>query len=125
LAGDEALALDYSHDESRDVIFPVGIEAGHLCSLAANERTGILATGISKTGDDSLSHLRIKFSGCEVVEKEQRCRALYSNIVHAMIHEIRPDCLVQVHRKSDLQFCAYTIGTRDQYGITILCAQSE
>ena len=87
-------AFDRADDESGEIVFAVGVEAGHLRGLAANQRAAVLlarardpSTICSATSGD-------KLAGRQVVEEEQRRRALNQDVVDAVVHEVRADRVV-------------------------------
>ena len=45
VTGNELVALDDADDEAGQVVFAVGVEAGHLRSFAADERASVLFAG--------------------------------------------------------------------------------
>ena len=53
-AGDDLLAIDHAHNESREIVFAIGIESRHLRRLAANQRAAVVLAGISDALDNLL-----------------------------------------------------------------------
>ena len=64
--------IDDADDEAGDVVFTVGVEAGHLGRFAADQRAAVLAAAARDAGDDLLGDRRRQPARREVVEKEQR-----------------------------------------------------
>jgi hypothetical protein len=56
----------------------------------------------------------LEFFAADVIQKKKRTGAQDCNVIYAVVHQIRPDGVVLVHRKPDLQFCANAIHARDQ-----------
>ena len=56
-----------------------------------------------------------ELSGRNIIEKEQRPRALDQNVVDAMIDQIATDRVVNSGVESDLQFGADAVGGSDQH----------
>ncbi len=116
-AGDDLLAIDHAHDEACQVVLAVGVEAGHLGSLAADQRAAIVLAGIGNAGDHFLGDFGLQLAGGEVVHEEHGRRALHGNVVDAVVHQISADGVVQVHLEGDLQLGAHAIDAGDQHRI--------
>ena len=52
-AGDELVAIDGADDEAGQVVFAVGVEAGHLRGFAADERAAVGLAGLRQAADDA------------------------------------------------------------------------
>ena len=113
---DDPLALDDADDEAGDVVFAVGVEAGHLRGLAADQRAAVLAAGARHAADDLLGDLRRQASGREIVEKEQRLGALHEDVVDAVVDQIGADRVVTAGHEGDLQLRADAVGARHEHG---------
>ena len=55
LAVDQALAFDGADDEAGEIVLTVGVEAGHLGGLAAQQRTAVVLAAARQALDDLLS----------------------------------------------------------------------
>ena len=104
MAVDYLFTIDNPNDESRDVIFAFGIEARHLSRLAAQQHAVVGATPDRNSFNNAGDCVRCQLSGRDVIEKEERPRALDQNVVGAVIHEIASDGVVNASRERDLQF---------------------
>ena len=51
-AGDDLFALDYADDESGEIVFALGIEAGHFGGFAADQRAAVVLAGFGQPFDD-------------------------------------------------------------------------
>src|SRR5215469_5371284 len=102
-SGNNAIALHHPDDKSCYVVLAVGVEAGHLGGLSADQSATVLAASVRQTGDDFLGDLRIEFSAGKIVEKEKRSSALHGNIVHTVVHQITADRVVQIHLEGYFQ----------------------
>src|SRR5205807_1098005 len=100
---------DNADDEARDVIFAIGIETRHLGSFATEQHATIFATAVRDAFDDARDYFRRELSGRNVVEKEERPRALDEDVVDAVIHEIAADRVVNSGRERHFQFRADAI----------------
>ena len=83
--------LDRADDEAGEIVFAVGIEARHLRGFATEQRAPVLAAAPSEPFDDLLGDIGLQSARRQVVEEEQRPRALHEDVVHAVIDEIQPD----------------------------------
>ena len=124
-ASDDALAFDYANDEPCNVVLSVGVETGHLCRLSPDQRAAILATGIGDAGNHFLGYLGIKVAAGEIVEKKKRGCALHCDVVHAVIHEVRADRMVQIHLKGNFELRSHAVCARDQHRVVIFLAERE
>ncbi len=84
-------AIDDPDDEADQLVVPDLIEAGHLRGLAAEQSTAILAAPIRDTGYERDQLVGLELARADVVEKEERTRALHQDIVDAVIDEIPAD----------------------------------
>ena len=119
-AGNDFVAGDGSDDGSGEIVLVVGIEAGHLGGFAADEGAAVGAAGFAETLDDGLDGGVVELAGGEVVEEEERGRALYGDVVDAVVDEVLADGVVDAQFEGDLQFCAYAVHRGDEYGIWVL-----
>ena len=63
------------------------------------------------TRHNLLEHLGVEPSERDIIEEEERCRALNENVVDAVVHEIVSNRIVSVRLDRDLQLGADTVGT--------------
>ena len=118
-AGHDFFALDDAHDKSGKIVFALGVEAGHLGRLAADQRAAIVFAGVGKSFDDFLGDFGFEFSRGQVIHEEQRCGALHGDVVDAVIDQVRSDGVVDLHFEGDFEFSADAIDARDENGIEI------
>ena len=104
-----------ANDATSDIVFALAIHAGHLRSLASQQRATSGSTCARKAKKQLLEHATLQSFAADVIEEEQRARAKRSDVVYAMIYEIRANGVVLVDRKRDLQFRPDTVDTRDQH----------
>ena len=55
----------------------------------------------------------------EVVEKEQRLRALHHHVVHAHRHEVDTDAVVALLLEGELELGADAVGARNQHRLAV------
>jgi hypothetical protein len=101
-------------DGTAEVIFPRLIEAGHLGGFAADEGAMVLGAGLGEAAEDVFEDAGLEFAGAEVIEEEERFRAEHGDVVNAMVHEVRTDSVVLVHREGDLELRAHAIHAADE-----------
>ena len=92
-------ALDRADREAGEVVIALGIHAGHLRRLAADQRAADLAAGAGDAGDDVRGGRDVELAGGEVVEEEQRLGALHDEIVDAHGDEVDADGVVPAGRR--------------------------
>ena len=64
---------------------------------------------------DGLDDGVIERAGGEVVKKEQWCRALHGDVVHAMVNEVLADRVVDVELEGYFEFGAYAVCGGDEH----------
>src|SRR5438067_4056026 len=108
-------SIDDAHNETGNIIFTVGIEARHLSGFAAEQHAAIFATAVGDAFDNVGDRVRRKLAGGDVVEKEERPRALYQNIVDTVVDEIASDRVVNSGGERNLQFRADAVCGSNQH----------
>ncbi len=121
-AVDDFRLLHRADDEAGDVVLAIGVEAGHLGGLASDQRAAVFGARASDAADDLLRHGRRETSGREIVEEEQRLRALDQDVVDAVVHQISADGVVLIHHERDLELGADAVGARDQHRLPVAVA---
>src|SRR5260370_625208 len=121
-AGDDAVTLDYADDESGEIIFAMGIEAGHLRGFSADQGAAVVLAGVGQTFHNFFGNFGLKFAGGEVIHEEERRSALDRNVIHAMVYQVGADGVVDLHFEGKFQLCPYAVHARNQDGIGILQA---
>jgi len=118
LTGDDVGAVDAADDGACQVVFAVGIEAGHLGGLAADEGAAVGAAGLGEPADDGLNRLAVllpELAGGEVVEEEERRGALYGDVVDAVVDQVGANGVVNAEFEGDLELGADAVGRRDEH----------
>ena len=113
-AFDEEWLVDDAHDEAGDVVVVISVEAGHLGSLAADERAAVFLARARHSADHIRHDFRPQASGRVVVEKKKRTRALHEDVVNAVAHEIVADGVVDPHRLRDAKLRPDAVGRGDE-----------
>jgi len=110
----------HAHDRAADVIFTRLVKARHLRRLAADQRAVVLRAGAGETLDDLRENMRLQLARAQVIQEEQRLRAQHRDVVDAMVHQIRTNGVMLVHRERDLQLGAHAVHGRHQDRLAIL-----
>ena len=113
---DDLLLIDNAGAVAREVVFVLGVEAGHLGGLAADERGVGLNTALAHALYDVGNTLRHVLAAGDIVEEEQRLCTAADNVVHAHCHAVDADGVVLIHEEGDFELCAYAVGPGDQHG---------
>ena len=113
-AVEQGLALDDADDEAGQVEIARRVEPRHLGRLAAEQRQAVLAAGVGAAADQVADHARVEHADGDVVEEEQRPRALHEDVVDAVLHEVAPDRVVDARALGDLELGADAVGAGDQ-----------
>src|SRR5206468_7585360 len=92
------------------------IHSGHLGRLAADEGAAGLPATVGDAGDDSARGLHLELAAGEVVEKEQRLRALGEKVVDAHGDQVDADRRVPAGVDGDLELGADAVigGNQDR-----------
>ena len=97
-------------DRAGDVVIAGSVEARHLGRLAAEKRRAVLAARPRDALDDALDQARLDFSRGDVVQEEERPRALHQDVVHAVVHEIGAARVVAGHLDRHLELGPDAVG---------------
>jgi hypothetical protein len=116
-SGDEFVAVNDSDDEAGEIVFALDVKAGHLRGFATDEGAAVGAAGVGESGDDFFGDLGIEAAGGEVVEEEERGRALDGDVVDAVIHEVGADGVVDFEGEGEFELGADSVGGGDEDGI--------
>ena len=109
-AGDHLVAVDSANNEAGEIVFAIGVEAGHLGGFATDEGDGVGAAGLGHAGDDALSDLRVEAAAGEVVEEEEGRGTLDGDVIDAMVDEVGADGGVQAQLEGDFELGADAVG---------------
>ena len=107
-------ALHRADREAREIEIALGIEAGHLRRLAADQRAARFPARMRDALDHDGRRFDIQLAARVIVQKEQRLRALHDDVVHAHRNQILADAAEQAGLDRDLELGADAIGRGDQ-----------
>ena len=107
--------LDRADREAGEIVVAVPVVLRHLRGLAPEQRAPGLAAAVGDARDDRWGGVLVELAGCEVVEHEQRLRALRQEVVDAHRDQVEPgDLMAAALRFKQLQLGADAVGRRDQ-----------
>ena len=106
-----------AHDAAGQVVFIRRIKARHLGGLSADERAANFAAGVGKAAHNVGDDLSADFSRCQIVQKEERPRAVHCDVVGRMEHEVACGTFMPVGGKSDLELGAHAVHAGNQHGV--------
>src|SRR5438876_369421 len=95
-------AIHDSNDETGNIVFAIGIKAGHLRRFSTDQCAACLFTGSCNALNDRDDDFRFQSTGGDIIHKEERFRTLHENVVDAVIHEVATHGVVATHHHSDL-----------------------
>ena len=113
-AGDQLVLVHDADDEAGQVVFAIGVEAGHLRGFAADEGASVGTAGLGEAAHHGFCHFSVEPAGGQVVEEEQRRRTLYRDVVHAVIDQVGAHGVVHAEGKGDFELGADAVGARNQ-----------
>jgi hypothetical protein len=108
-----------AHDEAGEVVVAGRVGARHLRGLPADERAAELRAAAGEAGHDGLHALGVHAPERDVVEEEQRHRALHEDVVHAVRDEVVAHGVVHAGRDRDLDLGADAVGGGDEDGLPV------
>ena len=111
--------LDDADAEPGQVVLAVGVEAGQLGGLAADQRAAGLLAAVGDAGDHPLGDADVELAGGEVVEEEQRLGAGHGHVVDAHRDQVDADRVVAPGQERELQLGADAVGARHQQRLAV------
>ena len=120
LASNDPVAFHHTHNKPRQIVLAIGIEAGHLGRLPADQGAAVMLTGIRDAFHHLLGDRRFQLSRRQIVHKEQRRGALHGNIVDAVVHQVSAHGGMQAHREGNLELRSYAIHAGDKHRVQVL-----
>ena len=101
-----------AHDRAAHVVFAGLVKARHLRRFAADERAMVFRAGAGEALDDFGEDVRLQLARAEIIKEKQRLGAQHGDVVDAMVHEVRADGVVPVHREGDFELGADAVHGR-------------
>ena len=126
LAGiDQFRFFHRTHGEAGQVVFARRVHVGHLGGFTADQRAAGDFTAFGDAGHDIHGGLDVELAGGEIVEEEQRFRALHQHVVHAHRDQVLADAVVAVELLGQDQLGAHAVGAGDQHRLAIAAREVE
>ena len=113
-ARQQPVAFGGADREAGEVVVALGIHAGHLRRLAADQGAAGAPAAFGDAGDDATSGVDIEPAAGIVVEEEQRLGALDHDVVDAHRHQVDADRVGNARLDRDLELGADAVGARDE-----------
>ncbi len=107
-------ALGRADRKAREVEVAVGVEARHLRGLAPDQRAAGLGATRGDPPDDRFGDALVELAGGEIVEEQQRLRALDDDVVDAHRDEVDPDRVADPALDRDFHLGADAVVGGDQ-----------
>ena len=115
--GNQILSVYNAYSKSGYIIVPFAVESGHFRSFPAKEGTPGFLAGISHPSDDFSHMFRIQLSCGNVIQEEQRTRALYQYVINAHSYTVLSDGVMDIHFNSQSELGPYAIRSGYKDGI--------
>jgi len=116
-ARQQRAALGGSHRKTPEIVVAVLVEPGHLRGLATDQGTAGFPAAFGNAGHDRRRCFGVEFAAGKIVEKEQRFRALYHEVVDRHRHQVNADAAMQAGLDGDHDLGPDAIGRRHQDGV--------
>ncbi len=105
----DASTLHPSNNAAREIVFISGIEARHLRRLTAHEGAADLAARAGQALHNFGNDFRMQFARGNVIEEEERGRAVNGNVVDAVVHQVGAHSVMPIQREGELQLGAHAV----------------
>ena len=102
-----------------EVIFPGRVHAGHLGGFAADQRAAGLFAAEGDALDDLGGGLHVELAAGEIIEEEQRLRALHQDVVDAHADQVDAHGVVAIQLEGKLELGADAVGAGYQHRLVI------
>ena len=122
---DQLLLLGNGDTEAGQIEITVLVHAGHLCGLAADQRTTGLLAALGNALDDRRGDAGIELAGGVVIEEEQRLGAVDQHIVDAHRDQILAQPFDPSGFDTQPQLGADAIGAGHQHWLLVLLRQGH
>ena len=116
-AGDQLVLVHRAHDEAGQVVFSVGVEAGHLRRLPADQGAAVGAAGLGYPADHGLGDFVVQLADGKIVQKKEGRGALHGDVIHTVVDQVGADGVMHAQGKGDLELGTNAVGAGDQDGV--------
>ena len=107
--------VHHAYAETGQVVFVLGVEAGHLGGLTAHQRAARLHAALGHAAHDLRHALGHVLAHSHVVQKELGLCAAADDVVDAHGHAVDAHGVMLVHQKGQLELGAHAVGAADQH----------
>ena len=114
LSGDQVFPVYDADRETGQVIFILGIKAGHFRCLAADQGSAGLIAAVTDALDDLGDLFGIILAAGNVIQEKEGLAAGAGHVVDAHGDTVNADRIMPVHQESQLELGPDTVGARQQ-----------
>ena len=109
------MAVAHPHHGPRHIKRALGVHAGHLGGLAAQQRAACGAAGLGDAGHHGGDVFGHKAAGGDIVEEKERAGILHQNIVDAVVDNVVANTLPALVLGGQFHLGAHAIGGGDKH----------
>ena len=121
-AGVDHLGLVHQTDgEACQIVVICRHSTGVLCGFSADESAACTYAALCYAGDNGCYLFGDILADCNIVKEEQGLCAAANNIVYAHCNAVNADGIMLVHKLSQSQLGADTVGAGNQYRLSHAC----
>ena len=110
-------SLNHAHGKAGQVVFAIGVHAGHLGCFTTNQGAARGLTALGNAAHHGGGRVECKSATGEIIQKEEWLRPLNENVVHTHGHEVDAHGVVPVQGEGQLELGAHAIGAGHQHGL--------
>ena len=124
-AVDQLVALDHADAEAHHLEIALLVDAGHRGGLAAEQRAAGAPAALGDPAQGLLRDLAIEPIHRDVVEEDQRLRALHDQVVHDHRHAVDADGVEAPELRGQPQLRADAVGARHEDRLLVAVGRLE
>src|SRR3989304_8780508 len=111
-AVDDFRFFDHAHGEAGEIVVALAVHPRHLRRFTAHQRAARLTAALADATNDLLGDTIVQLAGGEVVEEEQRFRALHDEVVDAHGDQVDADGAVAIEFNGEPEFGTDAVGAK-------------
>jgi hypothetical protein len=96
------------------IVFPVGIQLRQFRGFAADQHAVVFGAGLAQALDELGHRALVNLAHADVVEEEQRARALHQDVVDAVVDDVLAHRVVTPGPHRHLELGAHAVRAADQ-----------
>src|SRR5262249_5719727 len=124
-AVDQAVALDHADAKADHLEVALAVEARHRGGLAAEQRTARAAAALGDPAQRLARELGVEASHREVVEEDDRLRALHDEVVHDHRDAVDADGVDAAELRREAELGADAVRARDEDRVLVAVGRLE